>query len=306
MSARLQDPGLYDYSPIVDRPPLIWPGGARVAFWVAPNVEFYELDPPVNPARSSWFRPQPDLANYAHRDYGNRAGIWRMIEVLDRFRIRASVSLNVALCDHMPEIVEAVVSRGWELFSHGIYNTRYAYGMDADQERAMIRHVIATIRKHSGQDCAGWLSPALANTVETVHLLAEEGIRYTLDLMHDDQPMPVNVRKGRLISVPYSLEVNDWTALHVNAAPPRVYTSMIRAQFDRLYREGAESGRVLCLPLHPFLVGLPHRVEALADALDYIRGHDKVWFATAREIADWYYANHYDTIVSHLRARQRR
>jgi allantoinase len=295
------DPGLYDYSPIVNRPRLTWPDGARLAFWVAPNIEFYELDPPASPVRSAWFRPIPDIPNYAHRDYGNRAGVWRMIELMDRCGIRGSVSLNVALCDHMPDIIEACVARGWELFSHSVYNTRYAYGMDREQERAVIRDVQATIRKYSGQDCHGWLSSALANTVDTMDLLAEEGIRYTLDLMHDDQPQPVKVKKGRLISVPYSLEVNDWTALHVYAMPPRVYTETIKAQFDRLYAEGAESGRVMCVPLHPFLVGMPHRAAALEEALAYITGHSKVWVTTGREIADWYLRHHYDAAVEALR-----
>lgn len=298
-----EDPGLYDYSPIVDRPVLTWPGGARLAFWVAPNIEFYELDPPASPVRTAWAKPLPDVPGYAHRDYGNRVGVWRMIELMDRRGIRGSVSLNVALCDHHPEIVAACVARGWELFSHGVYNTRYVYGMDADQERAVIRDVMDTIRAHSGQECRGWLSSALANTPATMDLLAEAGIRYTLDLLHDDQPQPVNVTSGRLISVPYSLEVNDWTALHVNAAPPRVYTEMLKAQFDRLYAEGARSGRVMCVPLHPFLVGMPHRAAALEEAFAYITGHDGVWVTTAREIADWYLANHYDAAIA---ARDRR
>ena len=116
----LSDPGLYDYSPIVDRPKLTWPGGARVAFWVAPNIEFYEWMPPVNPTRKPWPRTQPDVLAYSHRDYGNRVGVWRMMEVMDRYAVRGSVSLNVALCDHHPEIIDACVERRWEFFSHGI------------------------------------------------------------------------------------------------------------------------------------------------------------------------------------------
>jgi peptidoglycan/xylan/chitin deacetylase (PgdA/CDA1 family) len=298
------DPDLYDYSPIIDRPRLTWPDGARLAFWVAPNIEFYELGPPASPVRSAWMRPIPDVPNYAHRDYGNRAGVWRMIELMDRCGIRGSVSLNVALCDHMPDIIAACTARNWELFSHSVYNTRYAYGMDAEQERAVIRDVKDTIRKHSGQECDGWLSSALANTVNTMDLLAQEKIKYTLDLMHDDQPQPVRVKSGRLISVPYSLEVNDFTALHVAAAPPRVYTDMLKAQFDRLYAEGGKSGRVMCVPLHPFLVGMPHRAAALEEAFSYITGHAKVWVATSREIADWYLQHHYDEAVAALAARR--
>ena len=298
------DPGRYEYLPIVDRPKLRWPDGARLAFWVAPNIEFYEWEPPVGGTRKPWPRTQPDVLGYSHRDYGNRVGVWRMMEVMDRYAVRGSISLNVALCDHHPEIIEACLARDWEFFSHGIYNTRYTYGMDEAQERAMIRDVKATIKKHSGQDLAGWLAPALANTEHTIRLLAEEGIRYTLDLFHDDQPLPVKVPRGRLISLPYSLEVNDFTVLNQGAATPRQYVDMVRAQFDRLYAEGARSGTVMCLPLHPFLIGQPHRIDALAEMLEYITGHVGVWVTTGREIADHYDAHYYDTFAAAIAARR--
>jgi peptidoglycan/xylan/chitin deacetylase (PgdA/CDA1 family) len=301
-TASTAEPGLYDYFPYVDRPKIVWPGGARLAFWCAPNIEFYELNPPPNPDRTAWPRPVPDVLNYGWRDYGNRSGVWRMMEVMDRHGVRGSVSLNVALCDHFPDIVAACVERNWELFSHGIYNTRYTYGMDEAQERAMIRDVKATIKKYSGQDLAGWLAPALTNTNNTIRLLAEEGVRYTLDLFHDDQPLPVKVPRGRLISLPYSLEINDFTVLHQGAATPRQYVDMVRAQFDRLYAEGARSGTVMCLPLHPFLIGQPHRIEALAEMLDYVTSHAGVWVTTAREIADHYYANYYDQFTAAIAA----
>ena len=294
------DPGLYDYLPITDRPPLTWPGGARVAFWVAPNIEFYELDPPVNPVRRPWTRVQPDVLMYAHRDYGNRVGVWRMMEVMDRHGVRGSVSLSVAVCDHHPEIIEACLARGWELFSHGVYNTRYTYGMDEAQERALIEDASATIEKASGQRLQGWLSPALSNTERTMELLAEYGIRYTCDLFHDDQPFPVKVARGRLISIPYSLDMNDFVVYQMYLASPREYGAMLKAQFDQLYAEGAESGRVMCVPLHPYLVGQPHRLAAFADALEYITAHDKVWLATGAEIADWYLTHHYDAVTARL------
>ena len=121
------DPGLYDYLPYDERPVIRWPGGARVAFWVAPNVEFYELDPPRNPARAPWPRPIPDVLNYSYRDWGNRVGFWRMLETMKRCGMRGSVSLNVAMCEHHPEVVAACAENGWEFYSHGIYNTRYLW-----------------------------------------------------------------------------------------------------------------------------------------------------------------------------------
>jgi allantoinase len=244
------------------------------------------------------------VLHYAWRDYGNRVGIWRMMEAMDRYGVRGSISLNVAVCDHFPDIAAACRERSWEFFSHGVYNTRYTYGMDPAQERAFIEDVKASVMKWSGQELAGWLAPALTNTDNTMDLLAEAGIKYTLDLFHDDQPMPVKVKQGRLISVPYSLEINDFTTLFQGNCTPRDYTDAIKAQFDRLYLEGAENPQVMCLPLHPFLIGQPHRMSQFEEALDYITSHDKVWLATGREIADHYYAHHYDTVAAAIAARK--
>ena len=289
-----RDPGLYDYLPYAQRPKIKWPNGAHVAFWVAPNIEFYELEPPQNPSRGAWARPAPDVLHYSCRDYGNRAGFWRMAEAMDRCGMRGSVSLNVAVCEHHPEVVAACVERGWELYSHGTYNTRYLFNMSEAQERALIQDSIDTIRKASGQKLDGWLAPALTYTEHTFDLVAEAGLTYVCDLFHDDQPGPVKVAKGRLASIPYSLEMNDVIAYNVNLVSPRRYGQIIRRQFDRLYAEGAESGTVMCIPLHPYLIGQPYRLKAFEEALAYITGHDKVWLASGREIARHFLDHHYD------------
>ncbi len=293
-------PDLYAWNPWRNRPRIEWPDGKRLAFWVAPNVEFYELAPPRGPARASWFRPEPDVLHYGIRDFGNRVGFWRMADMFDELGVRASISLNVAVLDHFPEIGRAMADRGWELFSHGVYNTRYQYGMSPEQERAFIRDVRESIHRVSGQALSGWLSPALTNTPETLNMLAEEGVLYTLDLFHDDQPQPVRVRNGKLISLPYSLQVNDWTGLHTGAGTPRDYGRMIRDQFDRLYAEGETFGTVMALPLHPWMIGYPHRWQPLADAIDYILGHDGVWHATGREIAAHYLSHYHDRDAARL------
>lgn len=301
---RKTEPGYYDFLPYFERPRIEWPGGARLAFWCAPNIEHYEIDPPRNPLRQSWARPHPDVLGYSWRDYGNRVGLWRMMEVMDRFGVRGSVSLNVAVADHFPEIIEACVARRWELFSHGVYNTRYTYAMSEDQERAMIDDVARTILRVSGQKLKGWLAPALTLTDRTIDLIAEAGLTYTLDLFHDDQPMPVKTATGKLVSVPYSLEINDFTMLYQGTTSPADYTEAIMAQFDRLYREGAEGGRVMCLPLHPFLVGQPHRVREFARALEFITSHDGVWVTTAAEIAEHFLEHHHDAFAAAIAQRQ--
>jgi allantoinase len=302
---QVSDLKLYDYLPYRNRPRITWPGNARIAVWVAPNIEFYEFNPPGNAKRAPWPRPHPDIPGYSHRDYGNRAGWQRMMRAMDDTGFRGSVSLNVAMCEHHPEIIKACADRGWEFFSHGIYNTRYVYGMTKEQERDIVIDSRDTIHKWTGQSLDGWLSPALSNNPWSLDVLAEEGVLYTCDLFHDDQPTPVNVSSGRLISVPYSLEMNDTIVYNVNQFTPRHYGEIIKRQFDQLYREGAESGTVMCIPLHPYLVGQPHRIDAFAEALAYIAGHDEVWLATGREIAHHYYDHHYDTVAQAISAANR-
>ena len=292
------DLDLYRYRAWDQRQPIRWPGGARLAFWVAPNIEFYELDPPPNPSRAAWPRPAPDVQGYATRDYGNRVGYMRMMELLDKYGVRGSVSLSAAVCDHHPEIIELCVARDWEFFSHGIYNTRYTYGMDEAQERAMIEDSVDAIARHTGQRCAGYLAPALTHTERTLDLFAEAGGIYTCDLFHDDQPTPVGVRSGkRFVSVPYSFELNDTIAYVVNRIEPRRYGEMIKQAFDRLYREGEEGGTVMCVPLHAYQVSHPHRMRAFEEALAYIVGHDDIWITTGREIAEYYIDRYYDLDV---------
>jgi allantoinase len=292
-----RDPNFYDYLPYDARPKIEWPNGARVAFWVAPNVEFYELDPPRNPSRAAWSRPAPDVQNYAYRDYGNRVGFWRMLDVMKRCGMRGSVSLNVAMCEHHPEVIAACAENHWEFYSHGTYNTRYLMGMDEAQERAVIQDSIDTIRKHTGQKLDGWLAPALTYTDRTMDLVAEMGLTYVCDLFHDDQPGPVKTAKGKLASIPYSLEMNDTIVYNVNQVSPRRYGDIIKRQFDRLYREGEKSGTVMCIPLHPYLIGQPYRLAAFEEALQYITGHDKVWLATGREIAEHFNTHYYDAFA---------
>ncbi len=301
------EPGLYDPYPYHPRPKITWPGGARLAFWVAPNIEFYELNPPKNPQRAAWPHPYPAVPGYSIRDWGNRVGHMRQMRLLDKYGVRGSISLSAAIADHHPEIIAMCRERDWEFFSHGIYNTRYTYGMDEAQERSMILDAMDTIERACGRRPAGYLAPALSHSEVTVDLFAEAGGLYTCDLFHDDQPTPVNVRGGqRFVSVPYSLELNDTIVYVVNKIEPRRYGQMIKDAFDRLYAEGAESGTVLCIPTHNYQVSCPHRLKAFEEALEYVTGHSDVWVTTGREIAEHYLANGYDAAQDAIAAHSAR
>jgi allantoinase len=276
------------YQPITDRPRLTWPNGARVAVWVVPNVEHYEYLPPATGGRDAWPRtPHPDVLGYGLRDFGNRVGLWRIAEVTDDLGIPLTLSLNLANWLHYPEIFDASEARGWDVMAHGLYNTRYHWEMPEQAEREAIGQCVEIYRTLTGRMLRGWFSPAATWTKNTPDLIAEAGISYYCDWYHDDQPTQMNVRSGQLITLPYQMDINDamvWRH-HFEADD---FAQMVIDHFDTLWREGADHGRVVCIALHPYIMGQPHRIRALERALRHVVSHDKVWMATGAEIADWY------------------
>ena len=187
-------------------------------------------------------------------------------------------------------MVAAGVARGWEFFSHGIYNTRYAYDMSEEQERAIIADSIRTVREATGQTIRGWLAPALTHTPRTLDLIADMGLDYTCDLYHDDQVQEVrvgpNATGGKLASIPYSLEVNDHYGFFVYNMSGREYADTLVRQYERLAAEGAVSGTVMCIPLHAYLIGQPHRIGPFEEALRHIAKDGRGWLARGGEIVD--------------------
>ena len=287
------------YSPIIDRPPIRWPNNARVAFWVAPNVEYYEFLPPFSEGQNPWPRtPHPDVQQFSYRDYGNRIGFWRMLEVCDKYNVKCGVSLNVAVLEHHPEIAEAMIQRNWDYMTHGVYNTRHLTHYTEEQEREFYRDNIETLKRLTGKQLKGMLSPARFGSPRTPELMADAGLIYFADLVHDDQPVPIKVKSGKLISVPYTMELND-SRLFYHHSEGDYFLQVCKDQFDQLYEEGAESGRVMCISLHPFMIGQPHKIKYLDAIFDYVLSHDGVWQATGDEIADYYMANHYDQEVAY-------
>ena len=277
------------YSPIVGRPRLAWPGGARLAIWVVPNVEHYEYLPAMTRVRDPWPRqPHPDVLNYGSRDYGNRVGLWRLLEVLDRHRVRCTASLSMAVPAMYPEVFAALQSRDWEFMSHGLYNTRYHWNYSVEEERAAIAECVEIHRRCTGRALRGWFSPAASYTLNTPDLVAEAGISYLCDFFHDDQPTQIQVRRGLLVGVPYSFELND-AVLHRRGQEADDFERIGRDMFDQLWLDSERwGGLVMCIAVHPYLMGAPHRIGALDRLLGYLKGRDGVWWATGAEIADQY------------------
>ena len=276
--------GPFPYVPITDRPKLEWPGGARLAVWVVPNIEFFPLDRPLAGNPGAPPTKAPAVRAWAQRDYGNRVGIWRIMDVLQKHGIRASVNLNSDICDHHPQIVKAGVELGWEFLGHNRTNSEWLDVLDPAAERATIAHTLKRIAEMTGKKPVGWLGAGLAETWHTLDYLVEEGCLYVADWVNDDQPYLMDIGGKRLVSIPYSYEINDAPFIYYRNGSIDEFERAIRRQFDTLYAEGAQSGRVMAICLHPYLIGVPHRIKGLDAALGYIRAHDRVWFATGEEI----------------------
>jgi len=283
----------YPFWPLPERPPIRWPNAARVALWVIPNIEHFHFDRQIVEAGPN--APVPDIPSYSSRDYGNRVGVWRLMDCLSKYGIRGTVALNADVCRYEPQVVHAGMERKWEWMGHGMTNSERLGGLSEDRERETIRTAVETITAFTGTAPRGWLGPAMSENVGTPDVLAEHGIEYLGDWTADDQPFPLRVKQGRLISMPYTGELNDIRAFIRQNQTPEQFHQFICDQFDVLYEEGAENGRVMAIALHPFLIGHPFRLKWLDKALSYVTSHDQVWLTTGGEIADWYYEHYYAT-----------
>jgi peptidoglycan/xylan/chitin deacetylase (PgdA/CDA1 family) len=268
---------LFPYQAIVDRPEVTWPNGARVAVWVVPNIEHFHLELGAS---------APDVRNYARRDYGNRVGVWRLMEVMEKHRIRGTVALNGEVARYYPRIMQEVARLEWELMGHGLTNSAMLSGLAKADETSVIAETRRMIEAQ-GQRMRGWLGPGLTETWNTLDLLREHGVEYVCDWVNDDLPYRMN---NGLYAIPYSLELNDMPLFNMPSIDIADFHRRICETFDVLYEEGGRNGRVMGIALHPFLIGVPHRIRYLDKALAHIAAHDKVWFALGSEIIEAYRA----------------
>lgn len=272
----------FTYSPITERAPIHWPGGARVAVYIGLNIEHFLADRPSTSIWPGTADLRPDALNYGWRDYGARVGIWRTIEALDRHGIRPSVLLNSAVIEHHPQIVTAGVERDWVWLAHGQTNSILHTGFTVDEERRILAEITGDIADATGRRPLGWMGPGLTETTHTPELLAELGFRYVLDWTNDDQPYPLTVRG--MLSVPYSVELND-LLIFGKGYTGGEFVQMVIDQYEQLRADSATSGRVLALALHPFVIGQPFRHKYLEQVLKYLAAQPDAWLTTTDEIA---------------------
>jgi peptidoglycan/xylan/chitin deacetylase (PgdA/CDA1 family) len=283
----------FDYSPIVSRRPWRLPKGARIAVWTIMNIEEWNPEKPM--PRQHLPTPQgvsvsPDVPNWAWHDYGMRIGFWRMFEALAKRKIRCTTAINAHVCVSYPPVAQAMHDAGWEFMGHGV--VQGAMHLLPDQ-RAAIRESMQLIQKFTGKKPKGWLGPGLTETWETLDVLAAEGIEYVSDWVNDDQPYEIRTTAGPLVSVPYTLELNDIPVMVVQHHQSDYWLLRCKDQFDRLYAEGARNPRVMAIAVHPYNSGVPHRIKYFEAVYDYIRKHKGVWMTTGEEIYEWFKKNRY-------------
>jgi peptidoglycan/xylan/chitin deacetylase (PgdA/CDA1 family) len=283
----LKHHGRYPYAAIHRRRDYTWPGGKRLAVYLGFNIEHFDYGAGLGAALGPK-SPEPDVLNYSWRDYGNRVGVWRCLELFDQLKLPAAALVNTALYDYCPEVIEACVKRGDELVGHGHTNSERQGDMSEDNERALLLSCRERIQKESRQTIAGWLSPWISESALTPDLLAETGYRYTLNWCHDDQPVRFATRSGKpLWSIPYPQELNDIPMIVGRQMDASDFAGMIVDNFDEMLRQCELQPLVMGIALHPYLVGQPYRLRHLRRALEHLTSRpQRVWFTTPGAICD--------------------
>lgn len=273
----------FAYSAITQRTPYRWPNGAGLAVYLGFNIEHFAfgegMGACIGPAS-----PQPDVLNFSWREYGNRVGAWRCLELFDQLALPTAAIINTALYDHCPELVAAFVARGDELVGHGHTNAERQGVLSEADERELLLHCRQRMRVHSGAEPRGWLSPWISESVHTPDVLAETGYRYTLNWCHDDQPVRMRTRDGRgLWSIPYPQELNDIPMIVARQMDGKDFAQLVIDNADEMLEQARAQPLVMGVALHPYLVGQPYRLRHLRRALEHLaaaRDRGEVWFTT--------------------------
>jgi allantoinase len=276
------------YSAIVDRPALSLPNGARLAVWTIVNVEEWSIERnmPRTVLPPPYGQPlMPDLPNWAWHEYGMRVGFWRFLDALNKFGLKATLAINGSVCKSYPRVAEAGLKAGWEFMGHG-YIQRPMHHLE--DQRQQIFDAVAAIKAFTGKRPRGWESPGLTETYDTIDWLKEAGIEYVADWVLDDQPCTIQTAHGPMVSVPYTVEMNDIAMMVLQNHPSEEWLRRGIDQFDRLYAEGEKSARVMAISVHPYITGVPHRIGYLEKLYEYILQRPGVLMWTGEQILDWY------------------
>jgi len=281
--APLRDHGRFVYSAIPQRRDFTWPQEKRLAVYLGFNLEHFAFGEGLGAALGPP-SPQPDVLNYSWREYGNRVGAWRCLELFAQTGLPCAVLLNTALIDHAPELVQACVQRGYELVGHGHSNAYRQSDGSEEQERLLLQGCRARLQALQGRPPAGWLSPWISESLYTPDLLAETGYAYSLNWCHDDQPVQMQTRSGQpLWSIPYPQELNDIPMVMGRHMDGAAFADMVIDNFEEMLQQSRTQSLVMGIALHPYIVGQPYRLRHLRRALQRLadaRDQGTIWFTT--------------------------
>jgi peptidoglycan/xylan/chitin deacetylase (PgdA/CDA1 family) len=286
----------YAWSPLSQRERLQWPEQARVALCVIISLEHTEWLPPEHSGQAALQaagmipRPYPDYSRLTHREYGHRVGIFRLLDVLDKYGIPPTIAIDALTAEHYPYLVQHCQQRGGEFIAHGIAATRLMSSrMSPQEEQDYIQTALDAIALATGgQRPTGWLGPEYGESPRTPNLLAQAGIQYVCDWVNDEQPYRMTTPEGELYALPMMLELDDGHALWERRVKAPRYGQLLQEGFNRLYTDGALSGRLLVIHVHPWLMGQPFRIRYLDEALRAMMRRHGVWAAHGRTIIEWY------------------
>lgn len=281
----LRQHGRYPYSAIVERPVYDWPGGRRLAVYIAVNVETFPFGEGLGPELNAR-QPEPDVVNHGWRDWGNRVGIWNLLEALDDCQLPAAALLNTAIYDHHPQVAAAFRLRGDEVVGHGRTNAERAADMGPAAEREMIDACTARIRAEEGAAPSGWMGPWVNESADTPELLAEAGYQYTLDWPMDDQPVWLSTATRPLLALPYARPTNDISALHGAKMAPRAWVDTLFDALDGMLHLSRQRPLVFNLSLHPYLIGHAFRLQPFRRFLMHLASlRNDLWLTRPGDIA---------------------
>ena len=276
------------FSPIVDRPPLVLPGGARMVVWSIVNLEVWDI---ARPMPRAFLAPpqglplQPDVPNWSWHEYGMRVGVWRFFRTFAELGIKPTLSINARVCEDYPRVAAEARDSGWEFMAHA-YDQIPMHKVD--DQREMVRRTLDICEAFTGKRPVGWLGPGLTQTLDTPDILAEAGIRYIGDWVHDEEPTEIATTHGKLVTLPYTVEHNDIPVMILQGHEGAYWAQRLIDSFDQLHAESAERPKVMSIAIHPYISGQPHRIRHLRAVYDHIARHADVLHWSGTEIFEWF------------------
>ncbi len=276
------------YSAIVDRPPLQLDGGGKIVVWTIVNLEVWDISRPM--ARQAVPSPGgqvllPDVPNWSWHEYGMRVGVWRFFDLFKRLGLKPSLALNARVCLDYERVAAEARDNGWEFMAHGFEQMPIH---KVEDQAAMVARCMEVIETFTGVRPLGWLGPGLTQTLETPDILAGAGLKYIGDWVYDDEPSVINTANGPLVTLPYTVEINDIPMMAVQHHESEYWKRRCCDQFDRLYQEGATRPRVMSIAIHPYITGQPHRIKYLEEVYAHINSHPGVIHWNGTQIYNWY------------------